>query len=65
MAVPRYGPKWRIIALILAIALVASYVWYSNNSPVTTGGTKMGLIYGFISLFLMFLLVYFGVRKRR
>lgn len=49
---------------MLLVALIGSYMWYSKNEPFTHGGSKMGIIYGIISLFLMLLLVFFGVRKR-
>lgn len=64
MPIPRYGLRWRIIALLLTLALAASYVWYRSSQPFTHGGTSVGLIYGFLSLFMMLFLIYFGVRKR-
>jgi len=62
--IPRYGLRWRIIALLLTIGLVASFLWYRSSEPFTHGGTSLGLIYGFSALFLMFFLIYFGIRKR-
>jgi len=62
--IPRYGLRWRIIALLLTIGLVASFLWYRASEPFTHGGTSLGLIYGFSALFLMFFLIYFGIRKR-
>ena len=64
MPIPRYGVRWRIIALVLTIGLVASYVWYQGREPFTHGGTPTGLIYGFVALFMMGFLLYFGIRKR-
>ncbi len=64
MPIPRYGLRWRIIALLLTLALAASFVWYRSTQPFTHGGTSVGLIYGFLSLFMMLFLIYFGVRKR-
>jgi hypothetical protein len=62
--IPRYGLRWRIIALLLTIGLVGSFLWYRSSEPFTHGGTSLGLIYGFSALFLMFFLIYFGIRKR-
>ncbi|MFA6955224.1 MAG: hypothetical protein WC538_05045 [Thermoanaerobaculia bacterium] len=64
MPIPRYGLRWRIIALLLTIGLVGSFLWYRSSEPFTHGGTSLGLIYGFSALFLMFFLIYFGIRKR-
>jgi hypothetical protein len=62
--IPRYGLRWRIIALLLTIGLTVSFFWYRSREPFMHGGTSIGLIYGFAALFLMFFLLYFGVRKR-
>lgn len=64
MPIPRYGLRWRVIALLLTTGLVASFVWYRSSEQFMHGGTSVGLIYGFSALFLMFFLLYFGIRKR-
>jgi len=62
--IKRYGRRWRLITLVLFLALAGSWVWYRQTESFLHGGTPMGLIYGFLSLFLMTLLLYFGIRKR-
>ena len=64
MPIKRYGAKWRIISAILFLALIGSYFWYVSEHEFTHGGSPAGLVYGFVALFLMLLLVFFGVRKR-
>lgn len=64
MPVQRSGRRWRIISALLMIALLASYAWYERTSGFTHGGSAPGLIYGTIALFMIGLLLYFGVRKR-
>lgn len=61
---PRHGLRWRLIVLALFIALAASYVWYARSETFLHGGSPMGLTYGVIALFLMLLLLSFGIRKR-
>lgn len=50
--------------LALFIALAASYVVYARSETFLHGGSTWGLIYGTIALFLMLLLLAFGIRKR-
>ena len=64
MPLKRYGLRWQLISLVLFIALLASYRWYTQNEQFPHGGSVMGLIYGVIALILMLMLVFFGVRKR-
>lgn len=64
MPVKRYGRRWRLITVLLFLALGGSWIWYRQEEPFLHGGTPMGLVYGFVSLFLMFFLLYFGIRKR-
>jgi hypothetical protein len=64
MPIARYGRRWRLITLLLFVALAASWVWYRQTESFLHGGTPMGLVYGFVTLFLMIFLLYFGVRKR-
>jgi hypothetical protein len=60
----RYGRRWRLITLFLFAVLVGSWIWYGRTEAFLHGGTPMGLLYGFVALFLMFFLLYFGIRKR-
>lgn len=64
MPIARYGRRWRLLTLLLFVALAASWVWYRQTESFLHGGTPMGLVYGFVTLFLMLFLLYFGVRKR-
>lgn len=48
----------------LFLALIASYLWYVRREPFPHGGTAFGIIYGVVALFLMLLLLFFGIRKR-
>ncbi len=63
MALHRSGPAWRIIFVIFLIATSASYVWYSRRE-FPHGGSSMGLTYGIAGWALIFLLAFFGIRKR-
>ena len=63
MAIPRSGPAWRLIFVILLIATSSSYVWYSRRE-FPHGGSNMGLAYGIAGWALIFLLAFFGIRKR-
>ena len=63
MPVPRSGPVWRRIFVVLLIALSASYVWYVRRE-YPHGGSTMGLAYGIGGTLLILLLTFFGIRKR-
>lgn len=56
--------RWRAITFVLALVLVASYIWHANDSTYTHGGSSWGLAYGYLAAGLIFLLVLFSVRKR-
>lgn len=64
MAAPRYALRWTIIGLTLIAILAVSYVPYHLSAPFTHGGSPHGLIYGAVALFLIGLLLYYGIRKR-
>ena len=49
--------------MLLAV-LIASWVKYEEGEPFTHGGSPMGLLYGLISLALIVLLMFYGIRKR-
>ena len=63
MAVARSGILWRRIFLVLLIATGASYYFYQQRE-YTHGGSKTGLAYGIAGFALIFLLAFFGIRKR-
>ena len=63
MPVARSGVLWRRIFVLLLIALVASYVWYSGRE-YPHGGTTFGIAYGVAGSALILLLAFFGIRKR-
>ena len=63
MAVARSGILWRRIFAVLLIGAGASYYFYQERE-YPHGGSKTGLIYGTVGLALIFLLAFFGVRKR-
>ena len=55
--------RWRWICLLSLVPLVASYIWYSATT-FPHGGSFMGLVYGAISLALVAVLLFLGIRKR-
>ena len=63
MSVPRSGILWRRIFAVLLIAAAVSYYRYQQNE-YPHGGSKTGIIYGLIGLGLIYLLAFFGIRKR-
>jgi hypothetical protein len=63
MAVPRSGPLWRSIFVVLLIGTSASYVYYSQRE-FPHGGSAWGLGYGIAGTALILLLAFFGIRKR-
>src|SRR6266446_3909201 len=64
MPVPRSGPLWRRIFLVLLIAVVATYYWYARGGEFPHGGSTIGIAYGIAGSALIVLLALFGVRKR-
>ena len=63
MPVPRSGPTWRLIFVILLIAVSALYFW-SASHEYPHGGSKLGIAYGIAGSALILLLAAFGLRKR-
>ncbi len=63
MSVPKSGPIWRRIFLVLLIGTSASY-WYYARNEFTHGGSTFGLAYGIAGTALILLLAFFGLRKR-
>jgi hypothetical protein len=63
MSVARSGILWRRLFVILLIASGASYYWYQARE-YPHGGSQIGLAYGISGLALIFLLAFFGIRKR-
>jgi hypothetical protein len=63
MPVPRSGPTWRLIFVILLIAVSALYFW-SAQHEYPHGGSKLGIAYGIAGSALILLLAAFGLRKR-
>jgi hypothetical protein len=63
MAVPRSGPLWRFIFIVLLISTSASYYYYSQRE-FPHGGSPWGLGYGIAGTALILLLAFFGIRKR-
>src|SRR5882724_6899223 len=61
--IARSGALWRRIFFLLLIAFTASFVWYARNE-YPHGGSRWGLAYGIVGLFLCLLLAFFGIRKR-
>ncbi len=55
---------WLKITLLSTALLGASYVLYSARTE-PNGGTVMGLVYGGLGLFVILLLMFYGVRKRQ
>src|SRR5437764_209311 len=63
MPVHRSGPFWRIIFLVLLIAVVALFV-YQARKEYPHGGSTLGIAYGIAGSALIVLLAAFGIRKR-
>lgn len=59
----RSGPFWRRVFFLLLIASGVHYYLYQQRE-YPHGGSKTGLLYGTIGLALIFLLAFFGIRKR-
>jgi hypothetical protein len=54
---------WAKISLVIAVALVGSYIVYSQQTT-PNGRTIAGFLYGVLGLLALLLLMYYGVRKR-
>src|SRR5262245_47373885 len=63
MPIPRSGPLWRRIFVVLLIAVVALYIWYARKE-YPHGGSTIGIAYGIAGSALIVLLATFGIRKR-
>lgn len=63
MPVARSGILWRRIFAVFLIASGASYYYYQQRE-YTHGGSKTGIVYGIIGIALIYLLAFFGIRKR-
>ena len=63
MPVANSGVLWRRVFIILLAATVASYIYYIRRE-FPHGGSRFGLIYGIAGFLLIYLLAFFGVRKR-
>ena len=63
MPIPRSGPTWRIIFVVLLLGVTATYVYYARRE-YPHGGSTIGLAYGIAGSALILLLASFGIRKR-
>ncbi len=63
MPVARSGILWRRIFIVLLLASIASFAWYSRTE-FPHGGSRWGLAYGITGYLLILLLAFFGIRKR-
>ena len=63
MAVARSGILWRRIFFVLILATGAHYYYYQQRE-YPHGGSRFGLAYGIAGFALIFLLAFFGMRKR-
>ncbi|HVT43216.1 MAG TPA: hypothetical protein VMT00_02390 [Thermoanaerobaculia bacterium] len=63
MSVPRSGPAWRRIFVVLLAAVIGFWFWFSRGE-FPHGGSTIGLIYGTSGFLLILLLSFFGIRKR-
>lgn len=59
----RESRRWRRIAIVLLVALVAVYLWLAGGEFLH-GGTGIGLTLGFTAFALIVVLMLYGVRKR-
>jgi predicted membrane channel-forming protein YqfA (hemolysin III family) len=63
MSVPRSGPFWRRLFVVVLVALGASYYRYASRE-FPHGGSNWGLGYGIAGTALILLLAFYGIRKR-
>lgn len=55
--------RWRRRAWVVLLLLIGSYVWYASHE-YPHGGSPIGLTYGTLGVFLIVLLMLYGIRKR-
>ncbi len=58
------GYRYLYLSLFTVLSAVAAY-WWHEPQPVANGGTWLGFTLGGISAFLILMLLWLGVRKRR
>jgi hypothetical protein len=63
MPVHRSGPFWRLVFLVLLIAVTALFI-YQARREYPHGGSTLGIAYGIAGSALIVLLAAFGIRKR-
>ena len=63
MPIPRSGPLWRRIFIILLIAVTALFIWQARKE-YPHGGSTIGIAYGIAGSALIVILAAFGMRKR-
>jgi len=55
---------WFKIFIISLVLLIISYIFYAYYQRNPNGATFVGLLYGVLGLFVILLLMYYGIRKR-
>ena len=63
MPIPRSGPLWRRIFIVLLIAVTALFIWQARKE-YPHGGSTIGIAYGIAGSALIVILAAFGIRKR-
>lgn len=58
------GSRYLHLSLVLVVVSVAAYIWH-DPVTVANGGTWLGFTLGGLSAFIVLLLLWFGIRKRR
>ena len=58
------GSRYLRLSLLLVILSIAAYIWH-DPVTVANGGTWLGFTLGGLSAFIVLLLLWFGIRKRR
>ena len=58
------GSRYLRLSLLLVVLSIAAYIWH-DPVTVANGGTWLGFTLGGLSAFIVLLLLWFGVRKRR
>jgi hypothetical protein len=64
MPIPRSGPFWRLVFIVLLIGTTGLYVYYARRQGYMHGGSTIGIAYGIAGSALILLLAAFGIRKR-